>query len=630
MNQNDEVMKRTTGFLAHLAKPLLVGLILAALALVTLPGCDSFLDKEPLGELTLANFFESEDDAIAATNATYEQLRDFSVHVFAWLGMTDIVSDEATKGSEPNDNADQIALDNLAWGPSNAVFSGTWEGYYQGIYRANVAIQNIPDVPEMDEDLRARLIAENKFLRAYFYFFLVRAYGGVPLVTEPLEPGEFEQGRATAEEVYALIEQDLTEAAAALPATYPASELGRATQGAANGLLAKVHLFQEEYAEALEHAEAVINSGVYALHPDYSYIFSVEGEFSSGSIFEIQNIDLEEGGGASQYAQVQGVRGFPNLGWGFNQPSDRLEEFYEPGDLRQQATILYPWEIVEEGRSEIVHISATLPNQQYNEKVQTPLDASSTGNSPVNIRRLRYADVLLIAAEAAYQTGDISTAQNYLNQVRARARGDQEATIGILPEQLDETLATQNLGLDAAAGRVFVRYVHDGGPAEGQLRALESERLDREGVVNPALIQQMDVIQSVNGTSVSTVEAYVSAMSSVSPGEAVALDVLRVTQTAGGEGGVSTSTESLEFDLTTVPFLPDVTATGDALLTAIWEERGVELAMEQHRWFDIIHQGRAAELMAAIGLNFQDYQRLYPIPQTEVDLLGLTQNPGYN
>ena len=613
-------------------KRLFVGAAFAALAATLSMGCDAFLNTEPLGRLTSENFFESEQDALAATNAAYNMLRSFNVHVFSWLGVTEIVTDHATKGSTPTDASFLLAFDNLDWDPNNQAFSGVWEGYYQGIYRANVGIQNIPGI-DMDETLRARLVAENKFLRAYYYFFLVRAFGGVPLITEPFDAEDnFERTRAPADSVYLLIEQDLTDAIAALPeqSEYATTELGRATKGAARGLLAKAHLFQKEYPEALAAAEEVINSGEYVLHSDYNFIFSVDGEFSSGSVFEIANIALEEGGGSSQYAQVQGVRGFPNLGWGFNQPSDRLEELYEPGDPRQQATILYPWEIVEEGASVVVHVNANISNQQYNEKVQVPLSTTNSGENPVNIRRLRYADVLLIAAEAAAQTGDAGKAQGYLNQVRQRARGDQTATLGIVPEQLDETIATENLGLASDADRVFVRYVQEGSPADGALQALDADRLDQEGQSVPVLVNSMDIIRSLDGTAVPTLAAYRRAMASKSPGQAVSVAGLRVTQQADG-GGVSTSTEAFETDVTAAALLPDVTASGQDLLEAIWEERGSELAMEQHRWFDIVRQGRAAELMNAVGLTFEERYRLYPIPQSEIDLSGglIEQNEGY-
>jgi len=209
---------------------------------LSLAGCD-FLSTEPKGKLTTESFFKTSDQAVAATNASYNMLREWQVHVFSWIGLTDIASDDATKGSTPGDAGFLGDLDNLVFDPGNLAFSDPWTGYYRGVYRANVAIENIPNV-SMDATLRARLVGENKFLRAYFYFFLARAFGGVPLLTRPLKPSEFFQPRATRDEVYTLIEQDLLDAIAVLPAQYAAADVGRATKGAAQGMLAQVYLYR--------------------------------------------------------------------------------------------------------------------------------------------------------------------------------------------------------------------------------------------------------------------------------------------------------------------------------------------------------------------------------------------------
>ena len=609
------------------------GLLAVALIVSAASGCDSFLDTEPQGQLTSENYFETSEHAVQATNAVYAMLRDWEVHVFGWIGMTDIVSDDAYKGELPGAGF-QAELDNLNFDPGNNAFSLTWSGYYKGVYRANVALANIPPI-EMDEALKTRLLAENKFLRAYYYFFLVRAFGGVPLLTEPLETENFEQPRASAEEVYALIEQDLQDAIADLPlrSNYDPSNRGRASKGAARALLAKVHLFQDEYQDALQYAEAVINSGEYSLYPDYSYIFTQEGEHSSGSVFEVGQIALEEGGGAGQYSQVQGVRGTPNLGWGFNQPTDDLEAAYEPGDLRQQATVLYPWELLPDASDQVVYINPNMLSQQYSEKAQAPFNTpGGSQNSPVNIRRLRYADVLLMAAEAAYQTGNATAAQNYVNQVRERAREGREATLGIIPDRLAEYIATENLGLSSGSSRVFIRYINGGGPAAGtDLQALESARFDSiQTASTPVVLQHIDLIQSVAGEAVTTPDEYLNVVGEMTPGETVTLEVMRVTQQTQGNS-VTTETETVEVDVQAVELLPPVTSTGDELLRSIWHERRVELAMEQHRWFDIIRQGRAEDVMEDVGLNFEPYMTRYPIPQGEIDLSGGTiqQNEGY-
>ena len=146
--------------------PRLTSSVLASLLLVTGLGSCDFLSTEPKSVLTTATFFTTADQAIEATNATYSMLRVYEVHVFLWIGMTDIASDDATKGSVPGDAANiQGALDNLTWDAGNDAFRATWTGYYQGVYRANVALQGIPGVA-MDGTLKARLIGENKFLRA--------------------------------------------------------------------------------------------------------------------------------------------------------------------------------------------------------------------------------------------------------------------------------------------------------------------------------------------------------------------------------------------------------------------------------------------------------------------------------
>ena len=610
----------THRFLAACAAVLLTGAVLLA-------GCD-FLNKSPKGQLTSKNFFETQEHAVQATNATYNMLRDWQVHVFAWLGVTEIASDDATKGSTPSDASFLLRLDNLTFDPGNTAFRSVWDGYYTGIYRANVAIQNIPDI-EMESGMQSRLIAENRFLRAYYYFFLTRAFGGVPMITEPLQPDNFEQPRASQDSIYTLIEQDLQFAIDNLPASYSSTERGRATSGAAQGLLAKVHLFQDEYGQALQHAEAVINSNEYSLFDDYFTIFRPEGEFTSGSVFEIPSAAIEAGGGSSQYPQVQGVRGTPNLGWGFNKPSPDLEASYEPGDPRHQATILYPWETLPDGSGAVVHINPNLPNQRYNEKVQAPLETpGGSGNSTVNIRRLRLADVLLIAAEAAAQTGDEATARTYLNQVRERARDGRTVTLGLQPENMAPSLAA-SLGVDDSGPHVFVRYAGDNAAQAGVQNFSSVHR--EEGTPLPVTVQNADVIQSVDGTAVTSVAEYESALSAASPGQTVTLEVLRLSQQTDGNGGVTTSSQNVTIDVTAQELLPDVTASGQALLNAIWQERRAELAMEQHRWFDIVRQGRAAEIMSDLGKNFQERHTLYPIPQSEIDVTGglLEQNPGY-
>ncbi len=384
---------------------------------------DDILDKKKPAELSSDTFFQNENHAIWATNAIYNQLRDWDVHVFGYIGLTDIISDDSDKGSLPNDANFLTDVDNLTFDASNIAVLGVWSGYYRLIYRANLVIANVPGI-EMDEDLKQRLVHEARLLRAYGYFKLVRWFGDIPLIDHPLEPDEYTQERMATAQVYEFIIDDLLAARNVLPekSQFSSSDLGRVTKGTARGLLAKVYLTLGDYVNAEKYALEVIDSEEYELYPNYAELFREFAENSSESLFEIQAAAYEEGGGSTQYNQVQGVRGSPNLGWGFNRPSDNLVTSYEPGDPRREATILYVGEVLPDGSS-VVQDNEALFNERYNQKAWVGSHPGFQENGPGNIRILRYADVLLIAAEAMNENNKPEQALAYLNLVRARARG---------------------------------------------------------------------------------------------------------------------------------------------------------------------------------------------------------------
>jgi hypothetical protein len=609
------------------------GAIVVVLA-AALPSCD--IATKPLGVLTTENFFQTPDQAVQATNATYSLLRDWQVHVFSWLGLTDIISDDATKGSVPGDAGFLGDLDNLNLDPGNLAFRDPWSGYYKGIFRANVAIQGI-EGSSIDAALKTRLVGENKFLRAYYYFFLVRGWGGVPLITAPLNPGEYTQPRATKDAVYAQIEQDLNDAIAALPEwdQYPAADLGRASKGAARSMLAEVYLYQAKYEEAFQQANTVITSGKYSLFPNYETLFTQAGENSSESVFEVEAAALPggnngSGGAAIQYAEVQGVRGTPNLGWGFNTPSPELEDSYEPGDPRLEATILYPWEQLPDGSGLVVYLNPAMPNNRYNQKVfVSPSNPGGSGNSGVNIRRIRYADVLLVGAEAAARTNRAAQALNWVNLVRQRARGGHTITIGVNVETFASSIENTVLGLPAATSKVLVRFVDpdDAAYAAG-LRSFAGDCTGSCPSTAPPPIRVLnaDIITAVDATPVTTLPEYYAALDTKAPGAPVVVSFLRVTQSTTGVVTSTPMTATVNAQL----LLPPVAAAGQALVDAIWAERRSELGMEQHRWFDIIREGRAQAAMAVAGKTFiVGKHELFPIPSGEIAIAGLTQNPGY-
>ncbi|MEX2591935.1 MAG: RagB/SusD family nutrient uptake outer membrane protein [Anditalea sp.] len=394
-----------------------------SVGMLMLSCAEDYLEKSPKAVLTQDSFFQTAEHAEQAVNAIYSHLRSFNVHVFSYIGVTDIASDDAEKGSVPGDAAFLEDINNFTHDANNTASAGIWGGYYQGVFRANQVIENVPNI-DMDASLRDRLLGEARFLRAYFYFFLVRTYGDVPIIERPLNPEEYQQTRNPTEEVYNFIIADLEFAMDNLPSKseYDAEDLGRATSGAAQGFLAKVNLFQDDYQGAYDNAVAVINSNEYALYPDYLGIFRQEGEHSSESLFEVSAVALEQGGGGHQFNQVQGIRGDPNNGWGFNSPSDDLEAAYEEGDPRKDATIIYNGETLPSG--EVVEADPNMgADAKFNRKAHLPqMPSIGFQNSGANIRILRYADILLIAAEAANELGNPDVALDYLNLVRERAR----------------------------------------------------------------------------------------------------------------------------------------------------------------------------------------------------------------
>ena len=485
-------------------------------SLVLASSCSkTFLDVAPQGQQTPTDFFSGNPDAATSlVNAVYAKMLDWNFHSFSWNGVSSITSDDAEKGSSPGDTgADKDQLDNYSFTPSSLSFNEVWVGHYEGIARANQALDNLSALT-INDTLRNRLIGEASFLRAYFYFNLVRTFGGVPLVTtvaDPTNQADIAQGRvrATSAQIYAQIEQDLQTAVTNLPekTQYNSADLGRATKGAAKTLLAKVSMYQKKWNVVQQLTDEIIMSGQYTLLPNYAEIWRESSENGPESVFEIQGKGTTPNRGVQGYFESQGVRGEGGWGWGFNNPTEDLDKAYETGDTRRDATIIRRGTTLWDGQV----VSPNAENLRYNYKAYVSRTRETYNGNPwetnKNLRILRYADVLLMNAEAANELGQSAKALTALNLVRARARG--------------------------------------------------------------------------------------------------------------GATGV----------------LPDVTTTVQAdLRQAIWRERRVELAFEHNRTFDLIRQGRAAEVLRAQGKNFVvGKNEVFPIPQNQIQLSGgaLTQNPGY-
>lgn len=400
--------------------------IIVTLAAAGFVGCESDLDVDLRDRQSEIDLLNNPDNAIQLANGVYNKNLSYDMNAFSWIGMTSITSDDADKGSTPGDSgADKDKLDNLDFSTSSTSFIDVWKARYQGIGRANKALFYLEQL-QIDSALKSRLIGEVKFLRALWYFDLVRCFGGVPIITTEIDINDVTTvnnvvfTRKSKQETYAQIELDLIDAIARLPlkSQYLPADKGRATKGSAQALLAKAYMYEEKWQQCFDMAGEVINSGQYALLSDYAQVWRETGENGSESVFEVQ-ATLENG--IQDYTNVQGPRGTPDLGWGFNTPSLSLANSYEAGDLRKAATIMFIPSTLWDG----FVAPTTLNNPRYNYKAyQSPIAESWNGNKGVtakNLRVLKYSDVLLIRAEAAFHVGNLGEAIGRINEIRHRA-----------------------------------------------------------------------------------------------------------------------------------------------------------------------------------------------------------------
>ncbi len=427
---------------------------IVALALVCgLASCNDWLKEQQPNESKLSDFFISKDAAKQAVVGCYVPMtwNLGSTYCNEWL-IGDVASDDAIKGGEYlKDMADAFDICKFQVVSSNGLLDAFYNAQYIGISRCNQALESIAAMilPEdMTETERSQMLGEAKFLRAFYYFRLVRLFGGVPMPLAPVVSSEdWKMQRFTSEEVYAQIISDLEAAEAVLPlrSEYAADDLGRATKGAAEALLMKVNLYLKNYSEVLKWGKLITASGEYSLVPDYFSQFLLENEWSAESVFEINYVtDMYSDYGGFGFtrgtftqimmrprsANVGGVSG-----WGYDRPTWDLYAEFEDGDPRRG------WTILEQLPSEVENETAEIhyANYFYNRKYQMETypasaeatakglryefpDLSHASRAGLNWKEIRYADVLLMYAEAAIESGtDLSTAKEYINSIRHRA-----------------------------------------------------------------------------------------------------------------------------------------------------------------------------------------------------------------
>ncbi len=498
----------------------------------------SFLDVPAQGQIDEAAVLTDPGAAKNLVTGVYNSLYlgGFGITTvgFQYYVTVDEASDDADPGSVVGDNSNGEKIDTFNISPNIFFFDNFWKGYYTGINEANKAI-DILNKATFDANTVARLKGEVSFLRGMYYFNLVRLFGGVPKITTIPGVADFHSDslvtRVSSGEIYNLVISDLQYAVDNLPPKGdPNTEVGRANKDAAEGLLAKVYMYQKNWQKVYDLTTDVINSGLYSLVTDkgdtltdYNAIFrqnptgGVGGKNNSESVFEVQTgANIGENAVSPLYSNGQGPRGkggWNDLGFGWNDPSADLVNAYEPGDTREAGTIIFIHPTVNPGGpgnvGTVLWDGFRIPTQdsvvnpRYNYKgyasatAEPPQISGSKDTKPKNIRLMRYAEILLMHAEAAVNLGKQAEAIADVNKVRNRA----------------------------------------------------------------------------------------------------------------GLASLMTVT-----------------------INDVWKERRVELAMEQDRFFDLVRQGRAGQVLRAAGKPFVDGKNeIFPIPQAEIDLSGgkLQQNPGY-
>lgn len=399
-------------------------------------GCTKdILEKTPQTVQTPEIFYEDSTQAILGINAIYDaaswEQGPGAGSNLPWM-YGDLLSDDAEKGSTPGDFVQLQEMKEWRANPATSPARDTYYNMYQAIFRANTSIQNLQNAT-WNSPYKQRLLGEAYFLRGYCYFYLLRIFGGMPLFTQPLSTNQFGTAtRATFAETARFIENDFMRADSVLPGKsgYSGSNVGRATRGAAEAYLARLNMYEigtdnshgHTWQQVYNLTNRIISSNEYSLLPNYAAIFQQENENNIESVYEIQYTETSSSWGPVNTGTTNNV--FQNnrntWGWGFNNPTQNLASAFETNDPRKPNTMYTTGDV-------IVGIKQVIPYPQANytgylnskAALPAPNTASAAGQ---NIRQVRYADVLLMNAEAAAHVGNEPRAITNLNIIRARAR----------------------------------------------------------------------------------------------------------------------------------------------------------------------------------------------------------------
>jgi len=400
-------------------------IILLVLVSAILPGCQKFLEEDLQGERSDQQFFKTANDAELALTGIYNVLTFANSDNRIWV-FGDVASDDAAKGGIPGDQADIGLIDDFNVSTDNGNLEQVWVLYYEGISRSNKLLDHIDGI-DMDAERRDQIKGEAKFLRAYFYYWLVNVFGDIPVHTTTPTAEELQRAATPVAKVWSdVIIPDLTEAAALLPETFTGKDLGRATSIAAYAFLAKAYLFTEQWSLSEEAAMSVVNSGLHQLALVYKDNFTYATRDNPEVIFAVRHLAEQDpglGNGMNSWFAPRAQNGY-----GFNAPTQNFVDEFETTtegvyDPRLDYTI---------GREGQVWLDSNIffnpdwsPTGYLQKKYIQPLaevPKESKDQGQLHYIFLRYSDVILMLAEALNEQGKTAEAGQYVNMVRTRAR----------------------------------------------------------------------------------------------------------------------------------------------------------------------------------------------------------------
>jgi len=430
---------------------------------------DAYLEEVDRYSIDSESYFNSETDYYNALVGAYDLLQSSYVNVM--LG--EIASDNTLSGGESaTDVIGFQQIDDMTHTPVNSNLRDIWNWMYAGVNRANFILEFQDKTPFEGKEI---IIAETRFLRAYYYFELVKWFGPIPIKESRFEIGdETTIPRSPVSEVYALIEEDLKYAVNNL--NYTAPQVGRVTKGAAQALLGKAYLYQNKFSEAASVLDNLIANGPYNLVIDYDTIFENAGENGIESVFEVQYTDAEGAGfGCLQCSEGNVAVGFNGIrnysgpffdsGFSFNVPTQDVVDEFEDGDLRKDVAILDidAWAADTGATFGIGNKHTGYYNRKYIPRKGDLNTGDQNLTNPNNYRAIRFADVLLMAAEAYNRGGiDDSKALSYLNRVRARAFGNTDHAVSSTGAALTEAIAHERRVELVGEGHRFFDLVRTG------------------------------------------------------------------------------------------------------------------------------------------------------------------------